>query len=119
MEDRTVPPEWESARDLIGHVRALGRRSLAMGLDDDFLDHRMADGAIDAMVEAGLFRLTLPATYGGLGRGYTALAAVCEELGRIDTSHQVALTVHLGLVSMCILQWGTDEQRERWLPALA
>ncbi|HEX5165219.1 MAG TPA: acyl-CoA dehydrogenase family protein, partial [Thermomicrobiales bacterium] len=41
------------------------------------------------------------------------------ELGRIDTSHQVSLTVHLGLASMCILQWGSEAQREQWLPALA
>jgi glutaryl-CoA dehydrogenase (non-decarboxylating) len=54
-----------------------------------------------------------------LGRSYTDLAAVCEELGRIDTAHQVALTVHLGLVAMCILQWGDDAQREHWLPRLA
>lgn len=79
----------------------------------------ISDGAIEAMVEAGLFALTLPRRYGGQGRDYTALAAVCEELGRIDTSHQVALTVHLALVSMCILQWGDEKQREQWLPLLA
>ena len=71
------------------------------------------------MVEVGLFGLTLPPRYGGLGRDYTALAGVCEELGRIDTAHQVSLTVHLGLVAMCILQWGNEAQRECWLPALA
>ncbi|MDQ3548064.1 MAG: acyl-CoA dehydrogenase family protein, partial [Chloroflexota bacterium] len=78
---------------------------MAVDLDEGFVEGRTADGAIEAMVEAGLYALTLPGRYGGQGRDYTALAAVCEELGRIDTSHQVALTVHLGLVSMCILQW--------------
>lgn len=119
MGARTVSPEWETAADLIELVRELGRRSLGVNLDSRFADGRTDDGAIEAMVAAGLFALTLPARYGGLGRDYTALAAVCEELGRIDTSHQVALTVHLGLVSMCILQWGSDEQREQWLPLLA
>lgn len=119
MGSRVIPQEWTSATNLIDLVRDLGVRSLAADLDAQFVDDRTADDAIYAMVEAGLFALTLPRRYGGQGRDYTALAAVCEELGRIDTSHQVALTVHLGLVSMCILQWGNAEQREQWLPLLA
>ena len=119
MGTRAIPPEWTAATDLIERVRDLGSRSLAADLDAGFAEGRTADGAIEAMREAGLFALTLPSQYGGQGRDYTALAAVCEELGRIDTSHQVALTVHLGLVSMCILQWGSEEQREQWLPRLA
>ncbi|HEX5164049.1 MAG TPA: acyl-CoA dehydrogenase family protein, partial [Thermomicrobiales bacterium] len=119
MSERTIPPEWESERDLIELVRDLGRRGLADGLDASFVSGRPVDGAIELMVESGLFALTLPARYGGQGRSYTALAAVSEELGRIDTSHQVSLTVHLGLTSMCILQWGNETQREQWLPDLA
>ena len=119
MGAREIPLEWESASDLIAGVRDLGRRSLAVDLDAMFVDGAVAGGAIDAMVEAGLFALMLPARYGGHGRNYTALAAVSEELGRIDTSFQVALTVHLGLVSMCILQWGSEKQRADWLPRLA
>lgn len=119
MGTRVIPPEWNSAADLIELVRDLGRRSLSIDLDEQFAAETMAGGAIETMVEAGLFALTLPGRYGGQGRDYTALAAVCEELGRIDTSHQVALTVHLGLVSMCILQWGSEAQREQWLPLLA
>lgn len=119
MGTQLAPKEWASATDLIDLVRDLGRRSLSVDLDAGFVDDRTADEAIEAMVEAGLFALTLPRRYGGQGRDYTALAAVCEELGRIDTSHQVSLTVHLGLVSMCVLQWGSPEQREQWLPLLA
>jgi glutaryl-CoA dehydrogenase (non-decarboxylating) len=74
---------------------------------------------VAALVEAGLFGLTLPRRYGGLGRDYTTLAAVCEELGRIDTAHQVSLTVHLALAAMCLLQWGSEDQRDHWLPLLA
>jgi glutaryl-CoA dehydrogenase (non-decarboxylating) len=118
MDTRT-PPEWESATDLVQLVRDLGRRSLCDGLDERYLADQPDPTAIAAMVNAGLFRLTLPRRYGGVGRDYTALAAVCEELGRIDSSHQVSLTVHLALASMCVLQWGNDEQRDRWLPALA
>jgi glutaryl-CoA dehydrogenase (non-decarboxylating) len=119
MSASVIPSEWESARDLVELVRLLGQRSLATDLDARFADSLVFDGVNEVMAEAGLFALTLPPHYGGQGRDYTALAAVCEELGRIDTSLQVALTVHLGLVSMCILQWGNDLQRETWLPLLA
>ncbi|HBY47443.1 MAG TPA: butyryl-CoA dehydrogenase, partial [Chloroflexi bacterium] len=37
----------------------------------------------------------------------------------IDTSHQVSLTVHLALAAMCMFQWGSEAQRDQWLPALA
>jgi glutaryl-CoA dehydrogenase (non-decarboxylating) len=119
MGERVIPPEWESERDLVDVVRFLGERSLGRDLDERFSDGRMVEDANDTLIEAGLFALTLPPAYGGMGRNYTALAAVCEELGRIDTSFQVALTVHLALVSMCILQWGDDTQRATWLPLLA
>ena len=61
MGAREIPTEWESASDLIAGVRDLGRRSLAVDLDAMFVDGAVAGGAIDAMVEAGLFALTLPA----------------------------------------------------------
>jgi glutaryl-CoA dehydrogenase (non-decarboxylating) len=119
MSERSIPHEWESERDLVELVRELGQRGLGDGLDESFVSGRPLDSAIELMVEAGLFALTLPSRFGGQGRSYTALAAVSEELGRIDTSHQVSLTVHLGLASMSILQWGNETQRDRWLPDLA
>lgn len=114
-----IPSVWSSAADLIEQVRALGERGLGTDIEVRFLEGVDNSAAIDLMVEAGLFRLTLPPRWGGLGRDYTALAAVAEELGAIDIAHQISLTVHLGLTAMTIFQWGTDEQRERWLPALA
>jgi glutaryl-CoA dehydrogenase (non-decarboxylating) len=118
MSDQAIPFVWSSASDLVLMVRDLGQRVLGVAIDERFVEGRDNTHAVRAMVDAGLFRLTLPARYGGMGRDYTALAAVCEELGRIDTAHQVSLTVHLALVSMCIYQWGSDTQRDEWLPKL-
>jgi glutaryl-CoA dehydrogenase (non-decarboxylating) len=50
---------------------------------------------------------------------YLALGAASEALGRLDLSYQISLTVHLALVAMTIMQWGSPAQRQRWLPALA
>lgn len=117
MVTRSIPRCWQPAGDLVETVRSLS--SLAGDIDGCFARGEPNDDAVTALAGAGLLGLTLPARYGGLGRDYTALAAVCEELGAIDTAHQVSLTVHLGLASMCVLQWGNESQRARWLPPLA
>src|SRR5205814_3832345 len=56
---------------------------------------------------------------GGSGMDYVSYALVCEELGRADSSVRGFLTVHASLVSLCIRQWGTEEQKRRYLPRLA
>ncbi|MEQ1823821.1 MAG: acyl-CoA dehydrogenase family protein [Fimbriimonadaceae bacterium] len=69
--------------------------------------------------EAGFLGVCIPAKYGGMGADYISLGIVCEELERADTSARVAMSVHTGLHSMTIMQWGTEAQKDRWLPDLA
>lgn len=104
---------------LAAEVRAFAERCLAPGIDEAFLAGRSDPAAIRALASAGHLGLTLPPRYGGRGLDYRALAVLCEELARVDVAHQITVTVHLALSAMTILQWGTDEQRERWLPRLA
>jgi alkylation response protein AidB-like acyl-CoA dehydrogenase len=74
---------------------------------------------LDRMGEAGLLGVGIPSAYGGPGADYLALGIVSEELERADSSARVVLSVHNGLHALTLLQWGTEEQRKRWLPALA
>ncbi len=74
---------------------------------------------LDRMGELGLLGLCLPDKYGGGGLDYISLAVASEELERVDTSLRVVLSVHIGLASLGILQWGTEEQKSRYLPDLA
>ena len=46
---------------------------------------------------------------------YISFALLCEELERGDTAFRVVQSVHVGLNSLALLQWGTEEQRQRWL----
>ena len=46
---------------------------------------------------------------------YISFAILCEELERADTAFRVVQSVHVGLNSLALLQWGTEEQRQRWL----
>lgn len=61
----------------------------------------------------------LPNEYGGEGWDAVSLALCYEELGRVDSSVRGLMTVHTSLVSQCILKWGTEEQKEKFLPKLA
>ena len=71
------------------------------------------------MGEAGLLGISIPAKYGGSDTDYVSLGLVCEELEKGDTSARVVMSVHSGLHCMTLLQWGTEEQKQRWLPDLA
>ena len=62
-----------------------------------------------------LMGVCIPEEYGGAGMDYNTLAIVCEELERGDTAFRTAVSVHTGLNSMTILQWGTEEQKKKYL----
>ncbi|MCC6628822.1 MAG: acyl-CoA dehydrogenase family protein [Chloroflexi bacterium] len=70
---------------------------------------------LEAMGQAGLLGGPVPRAYGGRGLDYHAFALICEELERVDSSFRVLQSVHVGLNSLTLLQWGTDDQRRRWL----
>ncbi|MEJ7754667.1 MAG: acyl-CoA dehydrogenase family protein, partial [Candidatus Limnocylindrales bacterium] len=67
------------------------------------------------MGELGFLGAPIPEAYGGPGMDYVSLGILCEELERGDTAFRVIMSVHVGLNSLTLLQWGTEEQRQRWL----
>ncbi len=67
------------------------------------------------MAELGILGICIPVRYGGQGFDYITLGLVCEELERADTHLRVIMSVHAGLNSLSILQWGTEEQKQRFL----
>ncbi len=71
------------------------------------------------MGELGFLAGPIEPQYGGGGMDYLSFALVYEQLGRADSSVRGFLAVHAGLVSLCIRDWGTEEQKRRYLPHLA
>ncbi|MGI8314165.1 acyl-CoA dehydrogenase family protein [Halobacillus mangrovi] len=67
------------------------------------------------LADLGLMGVCIPTEYGGSGMDYNALAIVCEELERGDTAFRTAVSVHTGLNSMSLLQWGTEDQKQKYL----
>lgn len=74
---------------------------------------------VPRMAELGFLGALVPKEYGGSGMDYMSYTLICEELGRVDSSVRGFLTVHAGLVAGCIVEWGTEEQKHKYLPKLA
>ncbi len=69
--------------------------------------------------ELGFWGLTIPETYGGAGMNNQALAVVLEELNRACAATGVAVSVHNSLLCAPLMKFGTEEQKQQWLPKLA
>ena len=70
---------------------------------------------LQKMGELGILGLPIPERYGGGGFDYVSFALACEELERVDTFLRVIMSVHVGLNSLAMHQWATEEQKMRWL----
>lgn len=96
-------------------------------LDREALPHRTRwdrDEQVDLdivpkLAEIGFFGLTIPEEYGGLGGDYLTYVLGMEELGRADSALRGIVSVSNGLVGKSVLGFGTEEQRQRWLPGIA
>ena len=75
----------------------------------------MNPAVLPRMGELGILGINIPVRYGGQGFDYLTLALVCEELERIDTTLRVIMSVHMGLNSMALLQWGSEDQKQKFL----
>lgn len=81
-------------------------------------DHHFPVDVVQKMGALGLFGLTAPEEYGGADGDFTSLCVAIEEIGRVDQSLGITLEAAVGLGINPILTYGTDEQKERWLPDL-
>ena len=96
-------------------------------LEREAVPHRTAVGPresvdlaiIPKLAEIGFFGLTIPEEYGGLGGDYLTYVLGMEELGRADSALRGIVSVSNGLVGKSILGFGTEEQKQRWLPGIA
>jgi alkylation response protein AidB-like acyl-CoA dehydrogenase len=75
--------------------------------------------AFKQMAELGLFGLPFPEELGGSGADFLTLCLAIEEIARVDSSLAITLEAAVGLGAMPIYRFGTDVQRQKWLPPLA
>lgn len=80
---------------------------------------KMDQAVLPKLFEMGLMGIETPENYGGAGSTFTMACLAIEELGRIDGSVSVMVDVQNTLVTNAILRWGSDAQKEKYLPLLA
>ena len=82
-------------------------------------EHELPMDAVKQMAELGLFGLPFPEEYGGSGSDFLTLCLAIEEIARVDSSLAITLEAAVGLGAMPIYRFGNEDQKQRWLPALA
>ncbi len=101
--------------DLQTMVRKFTKAEILPNIQKWDEDHHFERSVIDKLADLGLMGVCIPEEYGGAGMDYNSLAIVCDELEYGDTAYRTAVSVHTGLNSMTLLQWGTEEQKKEYL----
>ena len=117
MQEHQGPlsPEQELVRS---SARQFCEREVVPFVRDWDRSEAMDDAVIGKLAEVGYLGATIPEKYGGMGLDTRTYTLVVEELGRADSSVRGVVSVNVGLVAKTVLRWGSDAQRERWLPAI-
>ena len=113
--DFELDDEQEAFRKV---VRDFAESEIAPHAEEWDRDHVFPLDAVRAMGELGLFGLPFPEEYGGSDADFTTLCVAIEELGRVDQSMGITLEAGVGLGASPIFHFGTEDQRQRWLPDL-
>jgi len=122
LPDVTRPPlsllteEEQMFRDM---VRQFAEESVAPLVHDMDRDAKMDSALIAQFFELGLMGIEIPEDMGGTGSSFFTAVLVVEELSRVDPSVGVLVDVQNTLVNNCLIRYGTDAVRRRFLPRLA
>ncbi len=110
-----LSPEHEQFRRT---VRDFAEKEIAPKAAQWDRDHHFPVDVVHKMGQLGLFGLTAPEEYGGAAGDFTSVCVAIEEIGRVDQSLGITLEAAVGLGINPILEYGTDEQKQTWLPDL-
>jgi short-chain 2-methylacyl-CoA dehydrogenase len=111
-----LTPEQQQVRDL---VREFATQEIAPGAGERDEREELPLDIVKKLGELGICGVPIPEEYGGLGADAITWALVIEELGRADASVAVTVSVASGLAAGMVARYGTDAQRQRWLPTIA
>ncbi|MCI0860711.1 MAG: acyl-CoA dehydrogenase family protein [Chloroflexi bacterium] len=100
-------------------VRDFAQKEVAPIIREWDRKQEMAPEILPRMAELGILGICLPVRYGGQGMDFISLGLACEELEAVDSTLRVTMSVHVGLSSLTLLQWGTEAQKEEFLIPLA
>lgn len=113
--DFELSPEQEQFRKV---VRDFAETAVAPHAEEWDRDHTFPTDVVLAMGELGLFGLPFAEEYGGSGADFTTLCIAIEELAKVDHSIAITLSAGVGLGAGPIAKFGTEAQKQEWLPDL-
>lgn len=113
--DHRLTAEHEELRRT---VEEFAHDVVAPKIGDFYERHEFPYEIVREMGRMGLFGLPFPEEYGGMGGDYLALGIALEELARVDSSVAITLEAGVSLGAMPVYRFGTEEQKQRWLPKL-
>jgi alkylation response protein AidB-like acyl-CoA dehydrogenase len=113
--DHRLSAEHEELRRT---VEEFAHEVVAPKIGDFYERHEFPYEIVREMGRMGLFGLPFPEEYGGMGGDYLALGIALEELARVDSSVAITLEAGVSLGAMPIYRFGTEEQKQQWLPRL-
>jgi alkylation response protein AidB-like acyl-CoA dehydrogenase len=114
--DFTLTGEQELIRST---AREFVEREIVPHARDWDREEEMDRGIVERLAEVGYLGAALPEDYGGMGLDTVSYCLITEELGRADSSVRGIVSVNVGLVGKTIARWGTEEQKQEWLPRLS
>lgn len=100
-------------------VRDFAQKEVAPVIKEHDRKQEPIPWVLKRMGELGMLGICFPVRYGGQGMDYISLGLACEELEAVDTTLRVVMSVHVGLCGMTLLQWGSEEQKQKFLIPLA
>jgi alkylation response protein AidB-like acyl-CoA dehydrogenase len=109
----------EDQREIQALARDFGRAEIEPNAADWDRAHGFPRELIAKLAELGFMGVCIPEGYGGAGADFLSYILVLEELSRADAGVGVTVAVHTSAVTLPILNFGTDEQRSRFVPPLA
>jgi alkylation response protein AidB-like acyl-CoA dehydrogenase len=112
MLDFSLTDEQLGAAEM---VKNFAEKEVYPTSEEDDRRQEMSPDVLRRIGQLGILGMNIPVRYGGQGFDYVALGLVCEELEGVKSTLRVVMSVHMGLNSMGILQWGSEEQKQRFL----
>ncbi len=99
-------------------ARAFATNEIAPRAKENDRNHHFDVDLVKQIADQGYLGAIVPREYGGAGLDYVTYGLIVEEVGRVDSAMRTVVSVQTSLVCSSILRWGTEEQKQRYLPKL-
>jgi acyl-CoA dehydrogenase family member 9 len=111
------PAEQETVSAFLDSFRGFARTHVDSAKIER--EHRIPPELVRGLAELGAFGMSIPEAYGGYGFSASAYCRATEEIGRTDASLAILIGGHQSIGMKGLLLYGTEEQKQKWLPKLA